>query len=146
MRTVPECTLHQRPATHAMPSQEGGRPLPVCGECAAACAAAGRAVVPIEAVVGDQVDDDQVDVLADQVDDVAGLVERAGVKDLDHCPRCGRPIADFASDGCEAPTGQRWCLEHAPAGWDDEPDDRYDDQEAGHHAVEAFLNSQKAAD
>jgi hypothetical protein len=31
----------------------------------------------------------------------------------DNCPTCGRRITDFDELGCEAPDGQRWCIEHA---------------------------------
>lgn len=31
----------------------------------------------------------------------------------DHCPMCGRRILDHDEIGCEAPDGQRWCIEHA---------------------------------
>jgi hypothetical protein len=31
----------------------------------------------------------------------------------DECPTCGKRIKDFDELGCEAPDGQRWCVEHA---------------------------------
>lgn len=33
----------------------------------------------------------------------------------DNCPTCGRRITDYDDNGCEAPWGQRYCLEHLPA-------------------------------
>jgi len=32
---------------------------------------------------------------------------------LDECPLCNKRIKDFDEGGCEAPNGQRWCIEHA---------------------------------
>lgn len=32
---------------------------------------------------------------------------------LDNCPKCGRRIKDTDEVGCEAPDGQRWCIDHA---------------------------------
>lgn len=32
----------------------------------------------------------------------------------DNCPSCGRRISDYDPEGCEAPTGQRYCLIHVP--------------------------------
>ncbi len=32
---------------------------------------------------------------------------------LDDCPACGRRIKDSDETGCEAPDGQRWCINHA---------------------------------
>jgi hypothetical protein len=37
---------------------------------------------------------------------------------LDDCPTCGRRITDVDDNGLEANDGQRWCRDHAPAGWD----------------------------
>ena len=34
--------------------------------------------------------------------------------DYSHCPTCKRYICDDDMKGCEAPTGQRYCLEHLP--------------------------------
>jgi hypothetical protein len=31
---------------------------------------------------------------------------------LDRCPTCGRRITDYDPDGCETPSGQRYCLTH----------------------------------
>jgi hypothetical protein len=34
---------------------------------------------------------------------------------MDNCPTCGKRIYDFDEEGCEAPSGQRYCREHVPA-------------------------------
>jgi hypothetical protein len=32
---------------------------------------------------------------------------------IDHCPTCGKYVKDSDLEGCEAPDGQRWCVDHA---------------------------------
>jgi hypothetical protein len=32
----------------------------------------------------------------------------------DNCPTCGKRITDVDEGGCEAPNGQRYCIDHLP--------------------------------